>query len=195
MHNEAFTQVEKAIKNRRSTSWAKMNGNKIPDEIIAQLLELACWAPTHAKTEPWYFMVYRGEAMKHFAAAHAAMYWENTAEPKRTEAGRHKLEHNTDLASHLIVSVMKRGANEKIPVVEEIAAASAAIQNILLGATALGIASFWSTGGMTHQPALKQYFNLAEEDIMLGLIFLGYSNDTPKTSVRNKPQEEKIRWM
>ena len=72
---------------------------------------------------------------------------------------------------------MKRVPNHKIPEVEEVAAASAAIQNLLLAATAHGVASFWSTGGLTHHPALKQEFNLGEEDIILGIIYLGYSDE------------------
>lgn len=89
---------------------------------------------------------------------------------------------------------MKRGENVKILQVEEVAAASAAVQNILLGATALGIASFWSTGGMTHTHALKEYLELGEHDIVMGLIFLGYSDEPAKEGVRNTPLSQKIIW-
>jgi nitroreductase len=50
---------------------------------------------------------------------------------------------------------------------------AAAIQNILLGAMALNISSFWSTGGMTYHPELKRYLNLEEEDQVIGLLYLG----------------------
>ncbi len=194
MSNNTFELLQSVIKDRRSIGWSKMNGQAIPNETVNQLLALADWAPTHGRTEPWRFFVYGGEALKTFGKAHGDLYWNHTAEDKRQEATREKLEHNVDNASHLIVAVMKRGENVKIPQVEEVAAASAAVQNILLGATALGIASFWSTGGMTHAHALKEYLELGEHDIVMGLIFLGYSDEPAKEGVRNTPLSEKIIW-
>jgi nitroreductase len=139
--------------------------------------------------------VYRGEALKSFGTDHAKLYWDNTAEDKRMEATAEKLEHNVDKASHLIIAAMVRGENVKIPVIEEIAAASAAIQNILLGATAMGIASFWSTGGMTLKPEMKTYLGLGEEDAVLGMLFLGYTDEPAKDGIRNKPATEKAKWL
>jgi nitroreductase len=196
MHNnDQFLQVEKTIKNRRSIGWAKMNGKQVPDETVNQLLALADWAPTHGRTEPWYFFVYGGDALKQFGKTHADLYWQHTAEDKRQEATFEKLLHNVDLASHLIIAVMKRGVNPKIPQLEEIAAASAAVQNILLGATALGIATFWSTGGMTNNPALKDHLHLGADDIILGLLYLGYTDEPAKDGVRNIPLAEKVKWL
>ncbi len=164
-----------------------MNGKVIPDETINQLLALADWAPTHGRTEPWRFFVYGGDALRQFGKTHAELYWQHTAEDKRQEATYEKLEHNVDKASHLIIAVMKRGENIKIPQLEEVAAASAAIQNILLGATALGIASFWSTGGMTHSHALKEHLKLGADDIIMGLVYMGYTDEPAKEGVRNMP--------
>ena len=111
------------------------------------------------------------------------------------EATFEKLKHNVDKASHLVVAIMKRGTNPKIPQVEEVAAASAAIQNILLGATALGIASFWSTGGMTHSHGLKDFLQLGADDIVMGLLFLGYTDEPAKEGVRNSLISEKVKWL
>lgn len=172
-----------------------MNGKIIPDETVTQLLALADWAPTHGRTEPWRFLVYGGQALKQFGKSHADLYWQHTAEDKRQEVAYEKLVHNVDKASHLIIAVMKRGENVKIPQLEEVAATSAAIQNILLGATALGIASYWSSGGMTHSHALKEHLQLATDDIIMGLIFLGYSDEPAKEGARNIPISEKVKWI
>ncbi len=195
MSNSRVHEVSAVIKGRRSVSWAKMNGALIPDESIHELLQLAHWAPTHARTEPWQFFVYAGAALTAFGKAHADLYWQHTAEDKRMEATYNKLLHNVDKTSHLIIAAMKRGSNPKIPAIEEIAAASSAIQNILLGATAMGISSFWSTGGMTHHPALRHYLGLGEEDIVLGLLYLGYTDEPEKEGVRNTPVSEKAIWL
>jgi nitroreductase len=195
MPNHQFELLEAIIRNRRSVSWAKMNGQVIPDETVDRLLALADWAPTHGRTEPWRFLVYGGESLKQFGEAHANLYWEHTAEDKRQEATKDKLLHNVDKASHLVVAVMKRGENIKIPQLEEVASASASIQNVLLGATALGVSSFWSSGGMTHTHALKDHLQLGHEDIIMGLIYLGYTDEPAKEGVRNIAITDKVKWM
>ncbi len=187
-------EISEVIKSRRSVSWSKMNGQLIPDDKVQELLALADWAPTHGRTEPWRFYVYTGEALKQFGRDHAAMYWQHTPEERRQEATAQKLEHNVDKTSHLIVATMVRGENVKIPHIEEVAAASAAVQNILLAASAQGIASFWSTGGMTHHAAMKDHLGLGPDDVVLGLLFLGYTDEPAKEGVRNRPLADKVRW-
>ena len=194
MNNE-FELLEHIIRTRRSVSWKHMNGRIIPDEEVKKLLALADWAPTHGRTEPWRFLVYKGEALKEFGKVHADLYWQHTAEDKRQDATYEKLLHNVDKASHLVIAVMNRGENVKIALLEEVAATSAAIQHILLGATTLGITSFWSTGGMTHSPALRDYLGFGSEDIVMGLIFLGYTDEPAKEGVRNIPMTEKVKWL
>ena len=125
MINEQYKTIEDIIKTRRSVNWAKMNGKMIPDQQVKQLLHLAHWAPTHGRTEPWQFFVYTGEALKAFGRSHADLYWNNTPEENRTQATADKLTNNVNMTSHLIIAVMKRGHNEKIPMHEELAAASA----------------------------------------------------------------------
>ena len=195
MSQTKFKLLQTIIKERRSVSWAKMNGKIVPDETMDQILALADWAPTHGRTEPWRFLVYRGEALKQFGRDHADLYWKHTPEEKRQQTTYDKLVHNVDLASHLVVAVMKRGDNPKIPQIEEVAAASAAIQNVLLGATALGISSFWSSGGLTHRHELKEFLQLAPDDIVMGLIYFGYTDEPAKEGVRNTPWNEKVKWL
>lgn len=195
MSNNAFEQLATIIRSRRSVSWKKMNGTIIPDDTVSKLLELGNWAPTHGRTEPWRFLVFSGASLKQFGKNHADLYWNNTGEEKRKEATYEKLLHNVDMASHLVIAVMKRGENAKIPQIEEIAATSAAIQNVLLGATALGVSSFWSTGGMTHSNALKEYLMLGADDLVMGLLFLGYTDEPIKEGIRNTPIDEKVRWL
>ncbi len=169
-----------------------MNGNKIPPDQIKSLLELANWAPTHGFTEPWRFVVYANPP--EFCQQHAEMYRQNTGPESFVEAVYDKLFHQGDKASHVIIALMKRGDLPKIPLIEEIEAVSCAIQNILLGATALGIASFWSTGGMALKPPMRAFLHLGAEDHLVGVLYLGYADEHPMGS-RLIPIEEKIKWI
>lgn len=169
-----------------------MNGKKIPNEQVKQLLELADWAPTHANTEPWYFIVYAEP--KTFCSEHAELYRDSTSAEDFMQFNYEKMLHMGDKASHVIIAVMKRGRLSKIPVLEEIAATACAVQNILLGATALGIASYWGTGGMALKPEMKTYLSLGKEDIIIGVLYLGYSDNAP-SGERLIPLSEKVKWI
>ena len=169
-----------------------MNGNKIPNGDIVRLLELGDWAPTHGYTEPWRFIVY--ENPKEFCKAHAELYRKDNIGKNFEQSIFDKLLHQGDKVSHIIVTVMKRGNVSKIPVFEEIVATSCAVQNMLLGAMALNIASFWSTGGMALKPALKEFLGFGEHDAVMAILHFGYADEFPDGK-RTTPIEEKIKWV
>ncbi|GAC1438643.1 MAG: hypothetical protein NVSMB63_02560 [Sediminibacterium sp.] len=99
-----------------------------------------------------------------------------------------------DPVSHIIAVYMKKAENAKIPEIEEIAAVSAAVEHILLGAQALGIAVLWSTGGMTHHASMKEHLGLQKEDRMIGLLYLGYTDEPLQEGNRSIPLEAKVSW-
>lgn len=181
------------IRNRRTIKPQQMNGKKIDDAEVQKLIELADWAPTHGHTEPWRFFVFSGDAVKQFCADHANMYRMFTPEEKYMLASEEKLFQQGDLVSHMIVAAMKRGNNPKIPPQEEMASAAASVQNFLLGVHAAGLAAYWGSGGMTYHPAMKEYLQLGEDDHILGILCLGYS-DFEKAGTRIVPLSEKVKW-
>lgn len=187
-----FDTISTIIKNRRTVKPFMMNGQKIPNEQINQLFELADWAPNHGLTEPWRFTVYANPA--DFCRQHAELYKQNTDAESYAEAVYNNLAVQGDSASHVIVAVMQRGNLPKIPAFEELAATACAIENLLLGATALGIASYWGTGGMILKPAMKALLNLRHEDEIMGVLYLGYADEQPK-GIRRVPLTEKVKWV
>ena len=189
-----FTILQQLIRNRRSTKPASMNKKPIEQSDIRELLALADWAPNHANTEPWRFIVYEKEGLQRFCFEHAELYKSTTSSEQFTEAKYNNLLQLYRTVSHTIIVYMKRSEPAKIPVVEELAAVAAAIQNILLGAQAAGISVLWSTGGMTHQPAFKQFLGLSNEDTVMALLHMGYSEQPAKEGTRKIPMEEKINW-
>lgn len=192
MNDNAFTTLSNTIKTRRSIKPAMMNGNKAPNGHIAALLELADWAPNHGNTQPWKFFVYADPVS--FCQQHAELYQRSNNSEMFNPTTFNNLTHMGDKVSHIVVAVMQRGDLPKIPAFEEIAAASAAIQNILLGATALSMASFWSTGGMTLRPEMKDFLDLREEDQVMGILYLGYADEQPEGK-RKIPLQDKVSWI
>jgi nitroreductase len=190
--DNTFSIIADIIKTRRSTKPVAMNGKRISDDQVHSLLELADWAPTHGFTEPWRFVVYANPP--EFCHQHAELYKQSTSAENFDQAVYNKFYEQGDKASHVIITVMKRGNLPKIPVIEEVEAVACAVQNILLGATALGIASFWSTGGMALRPPMKDFLKLSEDDHVIGILYLGYA-DRQSAGSRTIPLEEKITWI
>lgn len=190
----AFETFKEIVLQRRTVKPAQMNGQIIAEQDIKDIIKMADWAPTHGRTEPWRFFVLGGENLDKFCEHHAELYWVNTDEEVRTETKRDSLRGMSDKSSHLIITVMRRTPETKIIIEEEYAAVAAATENMLLAATAKGIASFWSTGGMTHHPAMKMYLGIDEADLLMGLIYLGYT-DNAKEGMRKIALEDKIIWV
>jgi nitroreductase len=192
MDSITFTTLANIIQTRRTIKPAMMNGQKAPNGHIAALLELADWAPTHGFTEPWRFIVYETPSV--FCQQHADIYKAGVGAEEFNETVYNNLQHQGDKVSHVIIAIMQRGNLPKIPVFEEVAAVSSAIQNILLGATSLNMASFWSTGGAILKPGFKDFLQLREEDQVLGVLYLGYADVNPEGK-RTIPLENKITWV
>ena len=48
---------------------------------------------------------------------------------------------------------------------------------------------------MTHTHSLKEYLHLGHDDIIMGLIFLGYTDEPAKEGARNSTITEKVKWL
>lgn len=188
--------VRGIIKKRRNIVPELLNGQKIDREIIEEILEAANWAPTHKRTEPWRFIVYEYEKTKDFGQLHADTYKENTPEEDFLENKYNKILNRASKASHLIVAYVKRTEGTSIPIEEEIAATAAAVQNMLLLATAHQISVHWGTGGMCYHPAMKEALSLEEDDFILGWLFFGRTDDYDAVKPKRiTPIKDKIKWM
>lgn len=186
--------IKEAIKHRRLIKTEHFNGQLIDDAIIHELLEYADWAPTHAHTEPWRFVVYTQDKIKGFCLDHANLYQQHCAAESFSSSVYQKIAHRGDKASHLIVCYTKKGTNHKVPMIEEVAAVSCAIQNLWLLAASYNIGVYWGSGGMTHHHSMKDYFQLQAEDVMMGLLFLGYTDQEWPVGKRVQALSEKVTW-
>jgi hypothetical protein len=115
MVNDVFMKLVSVISNRRNVKPQAMNGKTVNDSLINEILQLADYAPNHGLTEPWRFIVFGPEARSGFCRQHAELYLANTLPGKFEQAKYDKLFHMGDLASHIVIAIMKRGNLPKIP--------------------------------------------------------------------------------
>ena len=187
-------EFNRLMRNRRSVFPKQfVEGKKIPDETVRQILENATWAPSHGLTEPWHFVVFTDDGLKKLAQFQSELYKE-TAGEKFKEDKYQKLQSNPLKASHVIAICMKRDPNKKIPEIEEIASVATSVQNIYLSVTAYGLGGYWTTGGVTYIEKAKPFFGLGEEDKLLGFFYMGYVA-VPSPAGKRKLLEEKVVWV
>lgn len=188
-------EFNKLIANRRSVFQQNYSGERVDDAIVKQMLENANWAPTHKFTEPWRFIVYTGDGLKTLGAQQAAVYKKVTENDGTFKEERYQnLLTKTMLSSHIIVVGMKRDGNKSVPEIEEVGAVFCAIENMYLTATAYGVGSYLSTGGVTYFEVAKEIFGLGTDDKLLGFFHVGI----PKSKLpegRRKPVAEKVKWI
>ena len=142
----------------------------VPDELVDRLCELATWAPNHKRTWPWKFAHLTGDARLRLGAAFATDmdtrdFGDDAKRAKtRTKYGR--------TPSILVVGC---APHEKQTLHDENRdAVAAATQNILLGATAAGLASFWSTPPLIDAELALDLCGFASDDRIVAVIYVGW---------------------
>lgn len=187
-------QVNELIRNRRSTFPKQFaEGRKIDDAIVQNLLENAMWAPSHGNIQPWKFVVFTGEGLQKLARFQSELYKESSGENFK-ETTYKNLAETPLKASHVIAICLKRDPNKKFPEVEEIAAVACAVQNIYLSLPAYDIGGYWTTGGITYNEKAKQFFDLGEDDRLMGFFYLG-EIAVPSPDKARHPVGEKVQWV
>lgn len=155
---------------RRRTSKLIDRGQEVPAELVLRLCRLATWAPNHKKTWPWRFSVLTGEARSRLGELTARQLSDEgvDAEAKLDKARTKYLRAPT------ILMVAARPDDDPELDMENLHAVAAGVQNLLLGATAAGLASFWASGAPLRSDAIKELCGFDPQDRMVGLIYLGW---------------------
>ena len=171
-----------AALNTRAT--AKTYGENAPDkDDLATVLQAAVHAPDHGRLRPWRFMLVEGEQRRKFGELLAA-----SARRRVPGLGDGDLQRERDkaLRAPLIIIVACRIVpGTKVPAIEQILAAGAAAQNILLALHALGYAAAWKTGEAAYDTEMKKALGFAADDHIVGFIYTG--GGTGATFATGKP--------
>ena len=80
----------------------------------------------------------------------------------------------------LVALICKTKSHPKVPEIEQQLSMGAAAQNILHAAYALGLGAMWRTGAVNYHPATARGLGLAENEQLLGFIYLGTPNGSRK---------------
>jgi len=179
------------IRRRRSIFPVSYTDEQIPVDVITAILESANYAPTHKLTEPWRFIVFRGEGKIKLGNELARLYKETTAAHQFLQKKYDSIIEKAGQSS-CVIALNVELHPDKLPEWEELAALACAIQNMSLTAEAFNVGAYWSSPGMIAD--LKDYLNLGDYGKCYGLFYMGYHNEEPREAKRT-PMARKIKWV
>ncbi len=179
-----------AIYTRQSVG--KVKPDPIPRETLEKLLSAAAQAPNHYKVRPWRFVVLTGSGRERLGEVMAQSF--KAKFPNLPEEGLQK-ERAKPLRAPLVIAVaVDKPVEPKVDEIENVAAASAACQNILLSAHAEGLGAIWRTGDAARDPAVKQFLGFAPDQHLIGFIYIGYPEAAPEPKQRPGFEDRTV-WM
>jgi nitroreductase len=151
---------------------AKTYGDTAPSkDELAVVLQAAVRAPDHGRLRPWRFMLIAGDQRRKLGDMLAASALRRT--PGLSEGDLQRERDKAMRAPLIIVVVCRAVTGTKIPVIEQILAAGAAAQNVLLALHALGYAAAWKTGEAAYDQEVKKALGLAVDDHLVAFIYTG----------------------
>lgn len=185
-----FTTIKNIINHRRSVFPPSYLQQEIPKALLIELLDCANAAPTHKLTQPWRFVVFRGEGLRQLGNQLAEQYRLHTPQEqflqKKYDTTRDKVLQS---GAVIAISVAYSGA---LPQWEELAATACAVENLWLAASAAGIGGYWSTPGTIKH--LNDFLELDGNEECIGFFYMGYHQEPERVANRGAITG-KIRWI
>lgn len=162
--------VFKALYARRSIR-AYVEDKPVEHEKIRKLLNAAMAAPSACNIQPWEFIV--------------------VTENERTDAIKASIRQWGDYNAPLVIVVC--GYPDLIPWEGDngVIDCSAAMENMLIAATAMGLGSVW-IGGFDPE-ALRDLLNIPDSAVPLAMAYFGYPAEVPEP--RTRYLEEAVHWQ
>ncbi len=182
-------EVLNAIKYRRSVFQVNYTEQEISKEDLLTILEAANAAPTHKRTQPWRFVIFRNEGLQRLGKELGRIYKEVTPSEKYSEVNEQNMVKKATMSKAAMAIIVNYTG--ELPEWEELAATACAVQNMWLAAYSLNIGAYWATPGLINH--LGSFLQLADNQKCIGLFYLGHHSTEEREPVRSSI-EEKIRW-
>lgn len=160
--------VDDAIHRRRSIRRFRRD-RSVPAEVLSEVLDAGRWAPSSCNLQTWDFVVVDDEALKQALAT----------------------ETKSVLIAPVSVFVVydRELARDGLANVQS---ASAAIENILLKATSVGLASLW-VNALGDRARVRELLGVPDDFEVLALVCLGYPADAePPPAPERRPLAEVV---
>jgi nitroreductase len=193
--------VFEAISLRRSIR--QYRPDPVRREDILTILEAADQAPSAMNLQQWEFMVVTGAKIAEMGESFRRIIEEYTRNEKssrmkgspltREDFIRFAATYGGAPVVIVVLTDMTQTADFRRANLES---ASAAMENLLLAATALGLGTCWMTGPLNDEKALRRILAIPEGKEIVAVTPLGYPVEVPEAPPRQGPDlTQKVHWV
>jgi nitroreductase len=168
-------ELEEAIRTRRTHK--AYGPDPVDRETLAELFDLARWAPNHHLTNPWRFRVLGPEALA-----------------RLKEAAGPEAASKLDRAPTLVAVSAFQCGDDPVADDEDLMATACAAYIVLLAAHGRGLASYWRTPEVLRTAEGRAALDVPDDERLVGLLHLG----TPRQEQRvpdRAPAAEVVTWL
>ncbi|MFW5845592.1 MAG: nitroreductase family protein [Planctomycetota bacterium] len=184
--------IETCIRSRRSHH--AFDGTPVPRQTLLELAELLRWAPNHRLTQPWRCIALDADGVQALGQHLITTSEDASLDPEMARrcrlCGERKL---AAVGGMLVVSCVHDADPDRHR--EDQQAVAAGVQNILLAATAHGLASFWSTGRPFQLASTQTWLGMdPTRELLIAAIWLGGVATLPEAPPRQDVGSY-LRWL
>ncbi len=143
-----------------------------PSEVEQkEIFQAALRAADHGNLRPWRFLVLEGESRTRLGDIFAQA--EKHDDPQVSEEALDKVRKKALRAPMIVVVIAVCQEHPKVPEIEQVIAAGAAAQNMLVAAHAKGVGAYWRTGKMAFHSIVMSEMGLSDNEKILGFLYFG----------------------
>jgi len=183
-------EILEAIHTRQSIPTVKPD--QVPKELVEKILSAAVQAPNHHRVRPWRFIVLEGSTRERLGEVMVQSLLKRQPDVK---AEILEIERAKPLRAPLLIVVgVDKPADLKVVEIENVCAAAAATQNLLLAAHGLGLGAYWRTGPAAYDPEVKAFLGFAQDQHLIAFLYIGYP--VAEFTLHQRPgYEDRTTWM
>ncbi len=167
-----LTAFSELAQKRRTSLFMDLSKPVDPD-LVDQLIDLVSWAPNHKRTWPWRIAVCTNDGRARLGQAFAS----DLMSAGVSDEGRLAKTAAKYIRSPVVVVVASAAHSEGETHDENRDAVAAGLQNFLLGATAVGLASFWASPPTRESPTVHALCGFDADAQIVGIVYLGWPNE------------------
>lgn len=181
------------LERRRSIPAQRLEPPAPEGSRLEAILRAGVAAPDHDGLRPWQFLLIRGSARARLGEvfAEATRNRDPDADADTLERQRAK-----PMRAPLIIAVAARiePDHRRVPEIEQVLSAGAALHQMQLAASALGYGAIWLTGANAHDATVAEALGLALEDRIVGFLYVGSVGEHPVPPRRPPLSDHVAEW-
>ena len=194
-------ELFEAIQARRAVR--KYLPDPVPKQEIRRILDAANRAPSAMNRQQWEFVVVTSrDTIRELGVSYRAIVEEFTRNwdptPLRGSLSREEFVRFAESygGAPVVIVVLTDTADTDDFRKANIESASAAMENLVLAATARGFGTCWMTGPLRDEKTLRRILSIPDTKEIVAVTPLGYPAAEPAVQPRLDPElAEKVRWV